>query len=92
MTARSILADRGLIVVFPEGTRVDEPDALGSPHHGAGRLAIESGAPIVPVAILGTSHIWLGPVPKPRRVDVSFLPPVEADSREGMADVRATLP
>lgn len=27
------------MVMFPEGTRVEEPDALGLPHHGAGRLA-----------------------------------------------------
>ena len=43
-TSRAILAAGGLVVVFPEGTRVEEPDALGSPHHGAGRLALETGA------------------------------------------------
>jgi 1-acyl-sn-glycerol-3-phosphate acyltransferase len=75
-TARAVLRGGGLLVVFPEGTRVDEPDALGSPHHGAGRLAFETGAPIVPTAIVGTSHLWLGPIPKPRRVQVSFLEPV----------------
>jgi len=68
--------------MFPEGTRVDEPDALGSPHHGAGRLARDTGAPIVPTAILGTSHLWLGPIPKPRRIDVSFLAPVTVDAPE----------
>ena len=57
-------------------------DAHGSPHHRAGRLAREAGAPIVPTAILGTSHLWLGPVPKPRRIDVSFLAPVPADAQE----------
>jgi 1-acyl-sn-glycerol-3-phosphate acyltransferase len=90
-TARAILADGGLLVVFPEGTRIDEPDALGSPHHGAGRLAIEGQAPIVPVAILGTSHLWVGPVPKPRRVEVSFLPPVEPRPGDGADDLRAAL-
>ena len=81
-TARAILGDGGVVVVFPEGTRVDEPDALGSPHHGAGRLARETGAPIVPTAILGTSRLWLGPIPKPRRIDVSFLPPEDAGADE----------
>lgn len=76
-TARSVLEQGGLLIVFPEGTRVDEPDALGSPHHGAGRLAVETGAPIVPAAIRGTSQLWLGPIPKPRRVDIGFLPPVQ---------------
>jgi 1-acyl-sn-glycerol-3-phosphate acyltransferase len=78
-TALAILQQGGLLVVFPEGTRVDEPDALGSPHHGAGRLALESGAPIVPTAIRGTSHLWFGPIPKPRRIDVAFLPPVAVE-------------
>jgi 1-acyl-sn-glycerol-3-phosphate acyltransferase len=40
-TARTILAAGGLVVVFPEGTRVEAMDALGSPRHGAGRLALE---------------------------------------------------
>ena len=73
-TARAVLEQGGLLIVFPEGTRVEEPDALGSPHHGAGRLAVETGAPIVPAAITGTSHLWLGPIPKPRRVGIAFLP------------------
>jgi 1-acyl-sn-glycerol-3-phosphate acyltransferase len=75
-TARAILRDGGLLVLFPEGTRVDEPDALGAPHHGAGRLARETGAPIVPAAIYGTSHLWLGPILRPRRVRLAFAPPI----------------
>jgi 1-acyl-sn-glycerol-3-phosphate acyltransferase len=90
-TARAILRDGGVLVIFPEGTRVDDPTALGSPHHGAGRLALESGAPIVPAAITGTSHLWLGPVPKPRRVDVSFLEPVTTAGGPDADDVRAQL-
>ena len=90
-TARTILGEGGVLVIFPEGTRVDEPDALGSPHHGAGRLALDSGAPIVPTAITGTSHLWLGPLPKPRRVHVSFLAPVPATDRRDAADLRERL-
>ena len=90
-TARRILAEGGLVVVFPEGTRVDEPDALGSPHHGAGRLALETGAPIVPTAILGTSHLWIGPIPKPRRIDVAFLPAVEVLDADGSGEARTVL-
>jgi 1-acyl-sn-glycerol-3-phosphate acyltransferase len=39
-TAAAILRAGDLVVVFPESTRVEEPDALGAPRHGAGRLAI----------------------------------------------------
>ncbi len=76
-TAAAILKAGGLVVVFPEGTRVEEPDALGVPRHGAGRVAIESGVPIIPAAITGTSHLWRGALPKLRRVQIAFLPAVE---------------
>jgi len=77
-TARAILSAGGLVVVFPEGTRIEAPDALGSPHHGAGRLALETGAPIVPTAITGTSHLWRGALPKLKRVQIAFRPAIPA--------------
>jgi 1-acyl-sn-glycerol-3-phosphate acyltransferase len=76
-TARAILRQGGVVVLFPEGTRVEDPDALGAPHHGAGRLAIETGAPIVPTAIAGTSRLWFGPFPLPKQVGVVFREPLE---------------
>jgi len=76
-TARLILEQGGLLVIFPEGTRVEEPHALGSPHHGVGRLALLTGAPIIPAAIAGTQKLWFGPVPKPRRVQLAFLPAID---------------
>jgi len=78
-TARAILAAGGLVVVFPEGTRIARGDALGAPRHGAGRLALETGAPIIPAAITGTSHLWRGALPKLKRVQLAFLAPVAPD-------------
>lgn len=75
-TAREILRQGGLLALFPEGTRVRDPDRLGDPHRGAGRLALESGAPFVPCAITGTERLFLGPLPKPRRVQVAFSEPI----------------
>ena len=75
-TARVILQQGGLLALFPEGTRVRDPEGLGSPKRGAGRLALETGAPIVPCAITGTDHLFMGPVPKPKRVQVSFAEPI----------------
>jgi 1-acyl-sn-glycerol-3-phosphate acyltransferase len=90
-TARVILAGGGLVVVFPEGTRVQQPDALGSPHHGAGRLALETGAPIIPAAITGTSHLWRGALPKLRRVQLTFLAPVMPDRAADADDPASEL-
>jgi 1-acyl-sn-glycerol-3-phosphate acyltransferase len=75
-TARVILEQGGLLSLFPEGTRVRDPDRLGDPHRGAGRLALETGAPLVPAAITGTEELFLGPFPKPRRVQVAFAAPI----------------
>ena len=75
-TARVILEQGGLLSLFPEGTRVRDPDELGPPHRGAARLAIEGGAPLVPAAITGTDHLWLGPLPRPKRVQVAFAAPI----------------
>jgi 1-acyl-sn-glycerol-3-phosphate acyltransferase len=79
-TARVILEQGGLLALFPEGTRIRDPDELGHPKRGAGRLALETGAPLVPAAITGTEKLFLGPIPKPRRVQVAFGEPIPASS------------
>ena len=75
-TAREILRQGGLLALFPEDTRVRDPEELGHPKRGAGRLALESGAPLVPAAITGTDHLFAGPIPKPKRVQVAFSEPI----------------
>ena len=90
-TALAILAQGGLVVVFPEGTRVDEPDALGSPHHGAGRLALESSARSSRPPSPARPGSRLGPLPKPRRVLLSFLEPVEVSDLASARDALSLL-
>jgi len=52
------LLERGqAVIMFPEGTR--SPDGSLQPAEpGAALIALKSRAPIVPVAIVGTEHIW----------------------------------
>jgi 1-acyl-sn-glycerol-3-phosphate acyltransferase len=85
-TARTVLRQGGVLAVFPEGTRIRNPDELGEPRSGAGRLALETGAALVPAAISGTENLFLGPVPKPTRVAISFGEPIEV---EGVGPSRA---
>jgi 1-acyl-sn-glycerol-3-phosphate acyltransferase len=68
-TARAILERGDCVVIFPEGTRV-RPGPLGSPRRGVGRLALETGARVVPVAVIGTEDVRRGWRIRPRKVRV----------------------
>src|SRR5215203_5696986 len=70
------LLDRGqAVVIFPEGTRI-RAGSLAPPKRGVGRLALESGAPVVPIAITGSERARNGWRIKPVRVHVRCGPPL----------------
>jgi 1-acyl-sn-glycerol-3-phosphate acyltransferase len=52
-TAHAVLARGDVVVMYAEAGR-SRSGELGKPRHGLGRLALESGAPVVPTAIAGT--------------------------------------
>ena len=68
--SRAAILERGDgVMIFPEGTRV-RPGPLGRPRRGVGRLALETGAAVVPVAVIGTDEVRRGWRIYPRRVRV----------------------
>jgi glycerol-3-phosphate dehydrogenase (NAD(P)+) len=69
VTARAILERGDVVVIFPEGTRT-RPGALGEPKRGVGRLALETGAPVVPVALIGTEAVRRGWRIRPHKVRI----------------------
>jgi glycerol-3-phosphate dehydrogenase (NAD(P)+) len=68
-TARTILERGDAVLMFPEGTRI-RPGALGRPRRGVGRLALETGAPVVPVAVIGTEAVRKGWRIRPHKVRI----------------------
>jgi 1-acyl-sn-glycerol-3-phosphate acyltransferase len=57
ITARSILERSGAITMYCEGGRSRTGEVAEQAKRGIGRLALETGAPVVPIAIHGSSHI-----------------------------------
>jgi 1-acyl-sn-glycerol-3-phosphate acyltransferase len=55
-TAHAILDRGGIVVMYAEAGR-SRSGELGKPRHGLGRLALESGVPVVPTAIAGTEGV-----------------------------------
>jgi 1-acyl-sn-glycerol-3-phosphate acyltransferase len=85
ITGLKILAEGKCLGIYPEGTR--SPDGrLYKGRTGIARLAIESGAPIIPVAMFNTEKIQpTGTVvPKVMRVEMIFGEPMyfEGDSTD----------
>jgi 1-acyl-sn-glycerol-3-phosphate acyltransferase len=109
---RESLADKGalesvlrimdggdLCVIYPEGTR--SPDGcLQKPHNGAAFLAVKSGAPVIPMAVIGSYECW----PRQRRMAkvgqitvrigtpvVYHLPLGRQSRREDLASISADI-
>lgn len=90
--ARNILADNGIWAIYPEGTR--SPDGrLYKGKTGMARVALETGAPVVPVVMFGTekfnpvgSSMW-----RPAKVTVKFGAPIDFSRYREHASSRAVV-
>jgi 1-acyl-sn-glycerol-3-phosphate acyltransferase len=77
------LLARGIwIIMFPEGTRIPRGQ-VGAYKSGGTRLAIETGAPVIPIAVT-SARCWppRAFVKSPGVVDVSIGPPIPSAGRE----------
>jgi len=88
-TAERLLSDGKLLGMYPEGTR--SPDGrLYKGKSGLARLALQTGVPVIPVAMIGTdvvnppgSKMW-----RFGRVTVKFGKPMDFSRFEGLAGNR----
>lgn len=78
--ARSVLLRGEFFGIYPEGTR-SRTGMLHRGHTGAARLAVETGAPIIPVGLIGTPEIQPPGQSKPnlfRRAQVHIGKPIDS--------------
>ncbi|HYN50223.1 MAG TPA: 1-acyl-sn-glycerol-3-phosphate acyltransferase [Thermoleophilaceae bacterium] len=74
-TALALLERDRPVVIFPEGSRITA-GSLAPPKRGVGRLALQSGASVVPIAITGSEHARDGWKIKPVKVHLRCGPPL----------------
>jgi 1-acyl-sn-glycerol-3-phosphate acyltransferase len=91
ITAYSILDRGGCVLIYAEGGR-SRSGGLGEAKPGVGRMALESGVPVVPVAIHGSSGVRGWKRLSFPKVTIQFGEPltfetVESPSREQQLDV-----
>src|SRR5215204_413301 len=69
ITSREVLERSGAVCIFPEGTR-HRTGSLARPKRGFGRLALETGAAVLPVAVHGSEQVRRGWKIRPKKVKV----------------------
>lgn len=79
---KRLLAQGIWIIMFPEGTRIPRGQQ-GTYKSGGTRLAIQTGAPVIPIAVT-SAKVWPRKafVKRPGVVDVSIGPPIPSTGRE----------
>ena len=67
------------ILIFPEGTRSREEGKFLDFHAGSFKPAIRSGAPVIPVTIIGTGNVFEPHIPSisAEKIRIIFGEPVE---------------
>ena len=98
--ATAIVESGRSFVIFPEGTRYKgEEGGVGEFKNGAFRIAVKTGAPVVPVAMTGARALFEnnGNRCHPGRVHICILPPIrtagmsKAEQKQLPEAVRQTI-
>jgi 1-acyl-sn-glycerol-3-phosphate acyltransferase len=92
-SATEVLQRSGTFGIYPEGTRTRD-GFLHRGHTGVARLALRTGAPIVPVGLIGTDEIQATDAKLPRffrKVTIRFGQPIPLAHYVGRQDDRIVL-
>ncbi|WP_395243337.1 lysophospholipid acyltransferase family protein [Agromyces sp. MMS24-K17] len=91
-TGLRVLSEQRILGIYPEGTR--SPDGkLYRGRTGVARMVLESGAPVIPVAMIGTEEVMpIGTrLPRVRRVGIIIGEPMDFTRFAGMEGDRFVL-
>ncbi len=82
LQGRALLARGVWVIMFPEGTRIARGQQ-GTYKSGGTRLAVETGAPVIPIAVT-SAKCWprKALIKRPGIVDVSIGAPIDSAGRE----------
>jgi 1-acyl-sn-glycerol-3-phosphate acyltransferase len=86
-TAIKVLSDGGAFGIYPEGTRSLD-GMLHRGRTGVARIALESGAPVIPIGLVGTDKVMAvgRKLPKIVPVTIRFGKPLDFSRYQGMQD------
>jgi 1-acyl-sn-glycerol-3-phosphate acyltransferase len=84
--ARKLLLAGKVVGIFPEGKRSRAGWMEPQFREGAARLALETGAPLVPATIVGAFRAWpyFRALPEPARIRVRFHDPIESTAYQAL--------
>ncbi|HEV7623016.1 MAG TPA: lysophospholipid acyltransferase family protein [Amnibacterium sp.] len=89
MAGLAVLSRNAVLGIYPEGSR-SRDGRLHRGRTGVARLALLSGAPVVPVAMIGTDEVIpvhsRSVLPRIRRIEMRVGPPVVPDRTEDLTD------
>lgn len=91
-TGLRVLNEGSILGIYPEGTR--SPDGkLYRGRTGVARMVLESGAPVIPVAMIGTKEVMpIGQrLPNVRRIGIIFGDPLDFSRFQGLEGDRFVL-
>ncbi len=90
-TARLLVEAGEIVGLFPEGQRSRSGWMEGTLRQGAARLALQTGAPLFPVTIVGAFRAWphFKALPRPARIKVRFHEPIDPVAYQALPEAEA---
>ena len=87
--ALDVLQRGGSLFIYPEGTRV-KPGQTRAPKAGVAFLSFRTGAPVVPLRVLGTAE-FPRKFPLEARIGEPIAPPASEDRETGLAYAKTVM-